>query len=106
MLQSALQASGGIKFATAAVTVSAEVLARSPQDAQSMVDVLRFGASMIQLNRNQGGGAANAASLLDSATFTTSGAVAKISLSLPEQQIEQLFMPQTGARSKKVAVRQ
>jgi hypothetical protein len=103
MLQSALQASGGIKFATTAVTVSAEVLAKSPQDAQSMIDVLRFGASMIQMNRKQGGVAANAASLLDSATFTTNGSVAKASISLPEQQIEQLIMPQAGAKTKKVA---
>jgi hypothetical protein len=103
MLQAALQASGGIKFATTAVTVSAEVLAKSPQDAQSMIDVLRFGASMVQMNRKQGGAAANAASLLDTATFTTNGSVAKISLSLPEQQIEQLFMPQAGAKAKKVA---
>ena len=105
MLQSALQASGGIKFNAEAVTVSAEVLARSAQDAQSMVDVLRFGASMIQMNRNKGGGASNAASLLDSATFSTAGAVARITLSLPEQQIEQLFMPSAGGKAKKVAAR-
>lgn len=105
MLQSALQASGGIKFSTTAVIVSAEVLARSAQDAQSIVDVLRFGASMIQMNRNQNPGAAHAASLLDTATFSTAGSVARFTLSLPEQQIEQLFMPQAGARTKKVAAR-
>jgi hypothetical protein len=105
ILQSALQASGGIKFNTAAVTVSVEVLARSAQDAQSMVDVLRFGASMIQMNRNKGGAASHAASLLDNATFSTTGSVAHVSVSLPEQQIEQLFMPEAGARPKKVAAR-
>jgi len=103
-LQAAVQASGGIKFSATAVTVNAEVLAKTPQDAQSMVDVLRFGASMIQMNRKQGGAAANAASLLDAATFATSGAVARVSVALPEQQMEQLFMQHTG--SKKVAARQ
>ena len=104
MFQAALQASGGIKFSPTAVVVNAEVLAKSAQDAQSMVDVLRFGASMIQMNRKQGGPAANAASLLDAATFATSGSVAKISLSLPEQQMEQLFM-QSRPGAKKVAAK-
>jgi hypothetical protein len=105
-LQSALQASGGIKFAASGVTISAEVLARSPQDAQSMVDVVRFGASMVQMNRNKGGGASQAASLLDSATFSTSGSVAHISLLLPETQVEQLFMPKAEPKPNKVATRQ
>ncbi|HEY4361689.1 MAG TPA: hypothetical protein VGN17_11995 [Bryobacteraceae bacterium] len=103
-LQAAVQASGGIKFSATAVTVNAEVLAKTPQDAQSMIDVLRFGASMIQMNRKQGGAASNAASLLDAATFAASGSVAKVSVALPEQQMEQLFM-QTRAGSK-VATRQ
>jgi hypothetical protein len=106
VLQTAQQASGGIKFASSAVMISIEVLARTPQDAQSMVDVARFGASMVQMNRNQGAGASHAASLLDSATFNTSGAVARVTVSLPETQVEQLFMPQAGAKPKKVAARQ
>jgi len=101
--QSIQQTSGGVKFASTGVTVALALVARSPQDAQALVDVGKFLANMVQMNRDKNPGAANAATLADAATFAASGSVATITLSLPEQQIEQLLMPPAAARGRHVA---
>jgi hypothetical protein len=41
------------------------------------------------------------ASLANGATFSVNGTTAHLSLSLPEQQVEQLFMPEAGAKARK-----
>ena len=92
LLQSVTAASGGVSFGSTAVTLIADAVTSSNQNAQALVDVLRFLAGMIQTNANN----QTAASLLDTATFAASGAVAHISLVVPEQQAEQLFMPGAG----------
>lgn len=104
-LQAALQASGGVKFATTGVTVSAEVLARSSQDAQSMVDVGKFLASLVQMNRDKNPGARKIATLADAAMFNATGSVATLTVTLPEQQVEELLMPPApaGARARRIA---
>lgn len=97
LLQSVLQASGGVNFGSAAVTVTGDAVTSSSQNAQALVDVLKFLVSMIPSSDPK------AASLASSATFSVNGATAHLSLSLPEQQIEQLFMPEAGAKAKKAA---
>jgi len=95
LLQSVLQASGGVNFGSNAVTVTGDAVTASGQNAQALCDVLKFLVSMIPSTDPK------VASLAGSATFTVNGATAHLSLSLAEQQIEQLFMPQTGAKAKK-----
>jgi hypothetical protein len=95
LLQSVLQSSGGVNFASNAVTVTGDAMTASAQNAQALVDVLKFLVSMIPSTDPK------VASLAGSATFTVNGTTAHLSLSLPEQQIEQLFMPQTSAKTKK-----
>ena len=90
-LEAITQGSGGVKFAAAGATLNLEATARSPQDAQALADVLRFGASMVQMQRNKGDNQAKAASLLDAATFVASGSVTRISILVPEQILEQLY---------------
>jgi hypothetical protein len=89
LLQSVSAASGGVSFGSTAITVTADAVTSSNQNAQALVDVLKFFASMIQTNANN----QTATSLLDTATFAANGLVAHISLVVPEQQAEQLFMP-------------
>lgn len=103
LVQSILQTSGGVKFASSGVTFSAQAVTRSDQDAQALVDVLKFLASTVQTNRDSDPRAAKAATLADAATFSTSGATAIVTVSLPEQQIEQLVKPRTATRIKRVA---
>jgi hypothetical protein len=103
--QAIQQTSGGVKFASTGVTVGLALVARSPQDAQSLVDVGKFFANMVQMNRDRNPGTASAATLADSATFVANGSVATVTLSLPEQQLEQLVMPQHAPKGRRAAVR-
>jgi hypothetical protein len=89
LAQAVLQASGGLTFGADAVTLSSEAVTRSPQDAQALVDVLKLLAGMAQP--------------ASSAQFTADGATVRLTISLPEQQAEQLFRSRP-ARARKVAV--
>jgi len=84
------QASGGIRFGDT-VTISAEAVTRSEKDAQALVDVVKFFASLVQLNRQNNPAAGQVATLLDTLQTTTSGNTTTISLAIPEQQLEQLL---------------
>ncbi len=90
MLNGINQASGGIRFGDT-VTISAEAITRSDKDALALVDVVKFVASMLQLNRQDNPTAGQVSSLLDTLDAKTAGNVMSMSLAIPEQQLEQLF---------------
>ena len=98
LLQSAQQLSAGLKFAATQVTLSAEVLARTAQDAQSMADVLKFLAGMLQqansnASPNSSPNSSKPPALADAAKIYVSGSSMHVTLSVPEQQMEQFFVP-------------
>jgi hypothetical protein len=95
LLQSVQQASGGVQFATAGIILSADAVTASPQNAQALVDVLKFFVSMIAGNANAPSGVASVAS---SAQFSVNGSTAHVSLTLAENQAEQLLMPQKNLK--------
>ncbi len=115
VLQAALQLSAGLKFTAAEVTLSADVLTHSPQDAQSMADLLRFAATLLQANRSRGpespkspdspGGPAGAPSLADAARITSSGSVTHLVVAIPEKELERIFLAAPG-QPKKIASRE
>jgi len=84
------QASGGVRFGDT-VTISAQAVTRSEKDAQALVDVVKFFAGLVQLNRQNNPAAGQVATLLDSLQTSTAGNVTSISLAIPEQQLEQLL---------------
>lgn len=100
LIQAIQQASGGVQFGTTAITLSADAVTASPQNAQSVVDVLKFFVSMIAGNANAPSGAT---SIANSAQFSVNGSTAHISLLLPEGQVEQLLMPQATKRKPRSA---
>ena len=100
LIQAVQQASGGVQFGSTAITVSADAVTTSPQNAQSLVDVLKFFVSMIAGNANAPSGVTSIAS---SAQFSVNGSTAHISLLLPEAQVEQLLMPQGAKRKPRAA---
>jgi hypothetical protein len=100
LIQAIQQASGGVQFGSTAITVSADAVTASPQNAQSLVDVLKFFVSMIAGNANA---PSNVTSIANSAQFSVSGSTAHISLLLPEAQVEQLLMPQGAKRKPRAA---
>ena len=89
-LQSVLQSSGGIQFGST-VRLSFDAVTRSPQDATSLADVVRFFSSMVQMERQKDPRAGIAASALDNMNLATDGDALHLSISLPEKSVEQLI---------------
>lgn len=89
-LQSILQASGGMRFGNT-VDFSFDAVTRSPKDATSLADVVRFFASMLQMSRQKDPRAEIAASAFDNMNLTTDGDAMHFSISLPEKSLEQLM---------------
>jgi hypothetical protein len=93
------QASGGIRFGDT-VTISGEAITRSDKDAQALMDVFRFLASLIQLNTENNKVAGQVSTLLDTMDLKTAGNVMTMSLAIPEQQLEQLLNTMHQERSQ------
>src|SRR5579862_8074374 len=84
------EASGGIRFGDT-VTISAEATTRSEKDAQALVDVVKFVAGMVQLNRQNNATAGQVATLVDTLDCKAAGNVTTLSLAIPEVQLEQML---------------
>lgn len=91
LFQAVKAASGGVKFTAAGIQISGEALTRSDQDATALADVIRFIAGLIQQNKDPK--AQQAATLLQTLQLSTQASTLKLSLSVPEALMEQLFMP-------------
>jgi hypothetical protein len=94
LLQAVTQASGGVNFGSATITLTGDVVTDSPQNAQSLVDVIKFLVSLIPSSDPK------VASLASLATFSVAGSTAHLSMTAPEKQVEQLFMPSATPASK------
>jgi hypothetical protein len=103
LLASINQASGGVRFGDT-VTISAEAVTRSEKDAQALVDVVKFFAGLVQMNKQNDPAAGQVATLLDTLQTSTSGNTTTISLAIPEQQLEQL-LNSTHSASRKASLR-
>jgi hypothetical protein len=93
------QASGGVRFGDT-VTISAEAVTRSEKDAQALVDVVKFFAGLVQLNKQNNAAAGQVATLLDTLQTSASGNTTTISLAIPEVQLEQLLNSAHGKPAK------
>ena len=96
LLQAIQLASGGVKFGDKTVVVSAHAVARSDKDAESLRDVVKFLAGLVQLNKDSDPNAQKAATLLDTLQVNASGNTMTLSLSIPETAMEQLLVPPPG----------
>jgi hypothetical protein len=99
------QTSGGIHFGDT-VTISAEAVTRSAKDAQALVDVVKFFAGLVQMNKQNNSTAGQVATLLDTLQATASGNITTISLAIPEPQLEQLLnSAHQGTHAKRASLR-
>jgi hypothetical protein len=89
--QSILTAAGGLKLTADAVTVALEAVTRTDKDAQSLADVVKFLAGMVHTGANDNPNAARAATLVDSASITATGPMMRISMAIPEKDVEQML---------------
>jgi hypothetical protein len=97
LLQSVTGLAIGLRLGAGDVTLNGEALTRSEKDAQALVDILHFVMSMAQANRTAPDGA-GAATLADATSITTKGSSMLLTLTVPEQQLEQLFAEQGNAQ--------
>ena len=88
-LQSIQQSTGGVHFGDQ-IAVNFQAVTRSDKDATSLADVVRFFASMVQMQRQNNPQAAILASSLDGMNLQTSGATMTLSFSIPEKDFETL----------------
>jgi hypothetical protein len=96
-LQAIEQTSGGVRFGTIVEFVG-EAVTRTEKDAQSLVDVIRFIAGMMQMHRDKSGEAARFAKLLDSMEAKSAGNTVHLLLSIPQTDVEQLMKPRRAVR--------
>jgi hypothetical protein len=91
ILQGILEANAGLRFGNT-VTLDAELLARSPKDAQALVDVFKFISSMLQLQKeNPDAKPEGIAALLDAMKVTAAGDRVTMNFSVPEVELEKVL---------------
>ncbi len=88
-LQSILQSSGGIHFGET-VRLSLDAVTRSPEDANSLVAVVRFVAGMAQTQDHNSQQMAILASSLNAMDIQVSGSNVHMSMSVSEKNLEQI----------------
>jgi hypothetical protein len=86
LLAVVLEASGGLKFEPDGVRFAGTAIARSAKDASALRDVVKFIAGLVQVDT------ASKTTLAQSLQATAEGNVVRLSLSMPESVIEQLFL--------------
>ncbi|MCS6952724.1 MAG: hypothetical protein RMK57_05690 [Bryobacterales bacterium] len=89
-LQGVLESSAGVKLGPE-VVVDAELLARSSHDAVALADVVRLIVVLVTLNAKDPK-AAEAAKWLPSLRATVEGSLVKISLRIPESELEKILL--------------
>jgi hypothetical protein len=102
LFQTVQQLAGGLKFGGSTITLTGEAVTRSNEDAQALVDILRFLVSTAQANA-KGPNAARASSIIDAAKFSAEGVVMRLTVEMPEKQVEEMIKP--PARRNRAAVR-
>lgn len=96
LFQKIQQTSGGVKFAggnAPGVQATGAIVMDTPEDATSLLNVANFFLSMVQgqLQSAPGAAAGTATSLLKTLMLTQNGATVNVSLTIPEQTLEQMF---------------
>ena len=100
VLQNVQQSSAGVKFGTS-VNVTAEVVADTPQNADTLASLVRLVVQMAQLNPPS----AELAAVTQNLAIKTAGTAIQLTLSIPEDMIEQMGPAKHGAAVRKVAGR-
>lgn len=90
MFSSIEQAAMGVKFAAEMLNVTMEAAVRSEKDATAMADVARFLSGMVQLNRDKPE-VAGLATALDSMKLTTDAKNVRMTISVPQAEIEKMM---------------
>ncbi|HYO84651.1 MAG TPA: hypothetical protein VES20_24830 [Bryobacteraceae bacterium] len=104
VMQGIEETSGGVEFGTV-VRVTGEAITRSDKDAQALVDVMRFVIGMAQGAASSNPEAKLLEPLFTNLNLRAEASVVKLSLSIPEADLEQLMKSTRGARTQRAAAR-
>jgi hypothetical protein len=89
VLQSILAESGGVQFGPLA-QFTFDAVTRSPQDANSLMDVIRFASNMMQTKmENSAASAVLASAIFQNLQVNASGSNVNVGASVPEQVLEE-----------------
>lgn len=102
-LQAVQQSSGGVHFGDQ-ITLTFQATTRSEKDAQSLADVVRFVASMVQMKRQDNPQLGILATAFDGMNLNTAGNSMTLGMSISEQSFEQLA--QANGTKKRAVHRQ
>jgi hypothetical protein len=91
------ETSAGFEFGST-VRITGEAVTRSDKDAQALVDVVRFMTSMLQLNRESNPRFGQIEPILNSMQLRADANTVRITLSIPEADLEQLLKPHRRTR--------
>ncbi|HXE10756.1 MAG TPA: hypothetical protein VN633_01465 [Bryobacteraceae bacterium] len=91
VLQGITETSGAVHSAANGLNLNFDAVTRSEKDAQSLSDVIRFFAGMVQMQAQNQPQAALLLPSLDSMRLTTAGNETHVSLSISEATVEQLL---------------
>jgi hypothetical protein len=100
ILSKVQQASGGVKFGANAVVTNVQAVSQTDQDAAALAAVLKSLPSIGQIYGSGERTGAGRLALLQSLNVTADGPVTKISLSVPESQIEQMIRRTTPSETQ------
>lgn len=103
-VESILEAAAGARF-RADIDIAAETIMRSAPDATAMADVVRFLVSMVRMNAGKKGVDEDVLKVLDSLQVSTAGAIARVSVTVPEQTLEKVFERKQSRTPRPVAAR-
>jgi len=96
LLKSIEESSGGVRFGNV-IEITGLITAKTAQDASSLGDVMRFFVNMAQLNA-PAGQPAQFVALLKNLTVNTEANAVKVSVSIPEIELETLIRQNSARR--------
>lgn len=95
------QAAMGIRFGASTMDLTAETVSRTEKDATSIADIVRFLATMVQMNRDKPE-VKGLATALDAMKLTTDARTTRLTISLPVADMEKMIEGTRKAPAKKI----
>jgi hypothetical protein len=95
------QAAMGIRFGASTMDLTAETVSRTDKDATSIADIVRFLATMVQMNRDKPE-VKGLATALDAMKLTTDARTTRLTISLPVADMEKMIQGSRKAPAKKI----
>jgi hypothetical protein len=102
VIQNIVESSWGIKFGND-VLLAAEAVTRSPKDAAALADVVRFLTGMVQMATQKTPQAGASMTLLQRLDLKTEGNIARISITIPQAELQRLIQQIEETAKKQAA---